>query len=153
MTGSQPLQQYGPQIGGPQQQIAQVVQQSIQQACQQASHQVAQRMQQTLQQIQQVQQQLQHQGLAHQAHPYIALALHHTLHTGIRHAVEQSVQQALPVAIVTLLQQSQQGQHQQGGQQPWTGGYGPQSFGQPFPQYPQPGYGMGPMGGQPFGIG
>ncbi|MEU0602398.1 hypothetical protein ABZ484_29835, partial [Streptomyces sp. NPDC006393] len=86
-------------------------------------------------------------------HPYLALALHHTLHTGIRHAVEQSVQQALPTAIVTLLQQSQQGQGQHGGQQQWGGGYGPQSFGQPYPQYQQPGYGMGPMGGQPFGIG
>ncbi|MGW1549900.1 hypothetical protein ACWCQX_24320, partial [Streptomyces sp. NPDC002346] len=70
------------QIG--QQQIGQVVQQSIQQACRQASQQVAQRMQQTLQQIQQVQQQLQQQGLAHQAHPYLAVALHHTLQQGVR---------------------------------------------------------------------
>ncbi|MEU0836002.1 hypothetical protein [Streptomyces sp. NPDC005969] len=118
------------QIG--QQQIAQVVQQSIQQACQQASQQVSQRLQQTLQQIQQVQQQLQQQGLAHQAHPYLAVALHHTLLQGVRSAVEQSVQQALPIAILTLVQQSQQGQ------QPSGGGYGQQQFGQ-FP-------GMQPQG-------
>jgi hypothetical protein len=67
--------------------------------------------------------------------------------------VEQSVQQALPTAIVGLLQQSQQGQQgmqsQQGqqGQQQWGGG-----FGQQFPQYQQPGFGFGQMS-QPFGIG
>ncbi|MFJ9760566.1 hypothetical protein [Streptomyces sp. NPDC101149] len=147
MTGTPPLQQFGSQqMGGPQQQIGQIVQQTIQQACQQASQQIAQRMQETLQQIQQVQQQLQQQGLAHQAHPYLAMALHHTLLQGVRSAVEQSVQQALPTAIVTLLQQSQQNT------QPWRGGYGQQSFGQQFPQYQQPGFGFGQMG-QPFGIG
>ncbi|MFB7224491.1 hypothetical protein [Streptomyces sp. NPDC056227] len=138
MTGTPPLQQFGQQIAGPQQQLAQVVQQAIQQACQQASQQVAQRMQQTLQQIQQVQQQLQQQGLAHQAHPYLAVALHHTLLQGVRSAVEQSVQQALPTAILTLVQQGQQGQQ---GQQQWGGGFGQQGQ-QPFGQM-----------GQPFGIG
>jgi hypothetical protein len=145
MTGTPPLQQqFGQQVGAPQQQLAQVVQQAIQQACQQASQQVAQRLQQTLQQIQQVQQQLQQQGLAQQAHPYLAVALQHALLQGVRDAVEQSVQQALPTAIVALVQQSQPGQ------QSWGGGYGPQAFGQPFPQYRQPGFGQM---GQPFGIG
>jgi hypothetical protein len=99
-------------------------------------------MQQTLQQIQQVQQQLQQQGLAHQAHPYLAVALHHTLQQGVRGAVEQSVQQALPTAIVTLLQQSQQSQQ---GQQPWGGGFGQQQIGQ-FPGL-QPQFGqLSPLG-------
>ncbi|MQY36878.1 hypothetical protein SRB17_48800 [Streptomyces sp. RB17] len=146
MTATPPLQQFGQQNAG-QQQLAQVVQQTIQQACQQASQQIAQRMQQTLQQIQQVQQQLQQQGLAHQAHPYLAVALHTTLIQGVRSAVEQSVQQALPTAILTLVQQSQPGQQQ------WGGGFGQQQFGQPYPsQYQQPGVGFGQMG-QPFGIG
>ncbi|MFI9648615.1 hypothetical protein ACIHAA_20225 [Streptomyces sp. NPDC052040] len=147
MTGTQPLPQYGQQISGSQPQIAQIVQQAIQQACQQASQQVAQRMQQQLQHIQQVQQQLQQQGLAHQAHPYLAVALQHSLHTGIRQAVDQSVQQALPMAIATMLQHSQQGMH---GMQPQQGmGH----FGtQPFPQYQQPVFGYGQMS-QPFGIG
>lgn len=64
------------------------------------------------------------------------------------------MQQALPTAIVALLQQGQQGQQQ------WGGGYGQQSFGPPSPppfgqQIPQPGFGFGQMGqmGQPFGIG
>ncbi|MFE3412307.1 hypothetical protein ACFXMT_29540 [Streptomyces mirabilis] len=158
MTGTPPLQQFGqqigsPQMGGPQQQLAQVVQQAIQQACQQASQQIAQRVQQTLQQIQQVQQQLQQQGLAHQAHPYLAVALHTTLTQGVRSAVEQSVQQALPTAILTLVQQSQAGQQGLQGQQPWGGGFGQQSFGQPYPQqHQQPGVGFGQVG-QPFGIG
>jgi hypothetical protein len=148
MTGTPPLQQFGqqiggPQMGGPQQQLAQVVQQAIQQACQQASQQIAQRMQQTLQQIQQVQQQLQQQGLAHQAHPYLAVALHTTLLQGVRSAVEQSVQQALPTAILALVQQGQQGQPQ----------FSQQPFGQQYPQqYQPPGLGFGQMG-QPFGIG
>ncbi|MFJ8025834.1 hypothetical protein [Streptomyces sp. NPDC096311] len=152
MTGAQPMQQFGQQTAGPQQ-LAQVVQQSIQQACQQASQQIAQRMQQTLQQIQQVQQQLEQQGIPQQhAHPYLAVALHTTLLQGVRGAVEQSVQQALPTAILTLLQQSQQGQHGQHGQQQWGGGYGQQQFGQQFPQFQQPGFGYGQMT-QPFGIG
>jgi hypothetical protein len=133
-------------VGAPQQQIAQIVQQTIQQAIQQAIQQIAQRMQQTLQQIQQVQQQLQQQDLAHQAHPYLAVALQHTLLQGVRSAGEQSVQQALPTVIVALLQQGQQGPQQ------WGGGFSPQQFGQPFPQYQQPGFGFGQMG-QPFGIG
>ncbi|MGW1506370.1 hypothetical protein ACWCQW_49405 [Streptomyces mirabilis] len=154
MTATPPLQQIGsPQMGGPQQQFAQVVQQTIQQACQQASQQIAQRMQQTLQQIQQVQQQLQQQGLAHQAHPYLAVALHTTLLQGVRSAVEQSVQQALPTAILALVQHSQQspGIQDLQGQQRWGGSFGQQPFGQ---QYQQPGSGSGfGQVGQPFGIG
>ncbi|WP_432021030.1 hypothetical protein [Streptomyces sp. 1222.5] len=149
ITGAQPLQQFGQQFGqqyGGSQQLGQMVQQTIQQACQQAGQQIAQRMQQTLQQIQQVQQQLQQQGLAHQAHPYLAMAMHHTLIQGVRSAVEQSVQQALPTAILMLMQQSQPGQQQ------WIGGFDQQSlqqqYGQPFQQS---GFGIGQMG--QFGIG
>jgi hypothetical protein len=100
--------------------------------------------------FQQIQQQLQQRpDLAQQAHPYMALVLHRTLAGAVRHAVEQSVQQALPTAIVALLRQSQ-GQGQQG-QQQWGGGFGQQSFGQQYPQYQQPGFGFGQMG-QPFGM-
>ncbi|MER6434582.1 hypothetical protein ABT272_44570 [Streptomyces sp900105245] len=159
MTGAQPLQQFGQQMAGPQQQLGQVVQQAIQQACQQAGQQIAQRMQQTLQQIQQVQQQLQQQGMGHQAHPYLAVALHTTLIQGVRSAVEQSVQQAMPMAILSLMQHSQQGQ----GQQQWGSGMGQQSFGQPYQQQgqgqqpwgggfgQQPGFGSSQMG-QSFGV-
>ncbi|MGY4967454.1 hypothetical protein [Streptomyces sp. 900105245] len=141
MTGVQPLQQFGQQFGGTQQ-LAQTIQQTCQQACQQVSQQIAQR----IQQIQQVQQQLQQQGLAHQAHPYLAMALHHTLIQSVRSAVDQSVEQALPAAILTLVQQSQHGQQQ------WSGGMGQQSFQQPYAQLiQQPGFGFGQMG--QFGIG